>query len=76
MDNVSVAEFRKDIGKFIDRVAKGEKISITRRGKVVAILSPKQVNKIDLSDMNAYYQEFDYFEEANAVSEARQEYRY
>jgi prevent-host-death family protein len=76
MDQISVAEFRKDIGKYIDRVARGEKINITRRGKVVAVLAPQQAKKVDLSDMDTYYQDFDYFDEGNAVTEMRQEYRY
>jgi prevent-host-death family protein len=76
MDQISIAEFRKDMSKFIDRVAKGEKINITRRGKVIVVLSPKPDKNVDLSDMDAYYKDFDYFEEVNAVSEMRQEYRY
>jgi prevent-host-death family protein len=76
MDQVSIAELRKDIGKFIDRVAKGEKINITRRGQVIAVLSPKQKKMIDLSGMDDYYNSFDFFDDGNAVVEARKEYRY
>jgi prevent-host-death family protein len=75
MEQVSVAELRKDIGRYLDRVAKGEEINITRRGKVVAVLGPKKP-KIDLSDMDDFYDSFDYFENGNAVVEAREEYRY
>lgn len=75
MEQVSVAELRKDIGRYLDRVAKGEELSITRRGKVVAKLSPT-VKDIDLSDMDEFYNSFDYFEKGNAVVEAREEYRY
>lgn len=75
MEQVSVAELRKDIGRYLDRVAKGEELSITKRGKVIARLSPT-TRPIDLSDMDEFYNSFDYLETGNAVVEAREDYRY
>jgi prevent-host-death family protein len=75
MEQVSVAELRKDIGRYLDRVAKGEELSITRRGKVVAKLSPTS-QPIDLSEMDALDEEFGIYDDSNAVVEARKEYRY
>jgi prevent-host-death family protein len=75
MEQVSIAALRKDIGRYLDRVVKGEELSITRRGKVIAKLSPSKA-ELDLSDMDEYYDQFDYFEKGNAVVEAREEYRY
>ena len=77
MEQVSVAELRKDIGRYLDRVAKGEELSITRRGKVVAKLSPTFTSgTIDLSEMDALDKEFGVYDDSNAVVEARKEYRY
>ncbi len=75
MEQVSVAELRKDIGHYLDRVAKGEEITVTKRGKVVAVLSSKKP-KIDLGDMDEFYDTYDVFDDTNAVVEARKEYRY
>jgi prevent-host-death family protein len=75
VEQISVAALRKDIGHYLDRVAKGEELSITRRGKVVAKLSPT-LKHIDLSDMNALDEEFGVYDDSNAVVKARKEYRY
>ncbi len=75
MEQVSVAELRKDIGGYLDRVTKGEEIGITRRGKVIALLVPEKP-KLDLSDMDEFYDTYDVFDDTNAVVEARKEYRY
>jgi prevent-host-death family protein len=75
MEQVSVAELRKDIGRYLERVAKGEELSITKRGKVIAKLSPT-AKPVDLSDMDEFYDSFDYFETGNAVVEAREDYRH
>jgi prevent-host-death family protein len=40
METVSVQEARKHIGELLDRVAVGEEIVISRRGKPVARLTP------------------------------------
>ena len=76
MHSVSVAELRADISHYLDRVEHGEEIIITRRGKVVARLTPGKKPPVDLSDMDDYYDEFDFFDEGNAVVEAREAYRY
>lgn len=75
VEQVSVAELRKDIGRYLDRVAKGEELSITRRGKIIAKLSPTP-KPIDLNDMDALDEEFGVYDDSNAVVEARKEYRY
>jgi prevent-host-death family protein len=76
MEQVSVAELRKDIRRYLDRVAKGEEISITRRGKIVAKLSSPIPKKIDLSDMEDLDKKFGVYDDSNAVVEARKEYCY
>ena len=75
MEEISIAELRKDVSQYLDRVSRGEEIFITRRGKVIARLCPIK-EKLDLSDMDAYYDSFDYVEKGNAVAEAREDYRY
>jgi prevent-host-death family protein len=75
MEQVSVAELRKDIGRYLDRVAKGEEIGITRRGKIVAKLSPTP-KSVDLSDLEKLDEEFGVYDNSNAVVEARKEYSY
>lgn len=40
MDEVTVRELRNQGGKVIDRVARGERITVTRDGKPVAELRP------------------------------------
>ena len=48
MDTVGAYEAKANLPKLLDRVAKGEKIMITRHGSPVAVLQPankeKQVN--------------------------------
>jgi len=40
MSEVSIRELRNHAGKVVDRVARGERITITRAGKAVAELRP------------------------------------
>jgi prevent-host-death family protein len=75
MDQVSAAALRKAIGHYLDRVERGEEISITRHGRVIAVLAPPATCKVDLGDMDSYYDSFDYYEEGNPVVEEREAYR-
>jgi len=40
MTRVSMAELRHRLAHFLDRVEQGERIHVTRRGRVVAVLEP------------------------------------
>jgi prevent-host-death family protein len=40
MTSVSMAELRKRLAHYLDRVEQGERIRIRRRGRVVAMLEP------------------------------------
>ena len=42
MYQVNIAQFRKDLSHYLNRVQNGEEIGITRHGKVIAILTPKK----------------------------------
>ncbi len=43
MDTVGAFEAKTHLARLLERVAKGEQITITRRGKAVAMLVPPQV---------------------------------
>ena len=75
MAQVNIRDLRKDIGRYLDRAASGEEIVITRKGKAVAKLVAN-TPKVDLSDMDDFYDSYDYEETGNAVVEAREDYRY
>jgi len=76
MSDVSVAELRAEISHYLDRVEHGEELTITRRGKVIAKLTPNVKPYIDLSDMDDLDEELGLYDETNAVVEAREDYRY
>ena len=76
MTYVSIAELRAEISRYLDRVEHGEEITITRRGKAIAKLTPSVKPPIDLSDMDDLDEELGLYDETNAVVEAREDYRY
>jgi prevent-host-death family protein len=43
MDTVGVRELRQNLSVYLDRVKKGETLSVTERGRVVAMLRPPEV---------------------------------
>jgi prevent-host-death family protein len=46
--NVGIAEFRQNLKEYLEKVQQGDEISITDRGKVVAMVTPvKKVRKLD-----------------------------
>ena len=51
MSEVTVRELRNHGGDVIDRVAKGERITITRAGKPVAELRPYVVAKLSSKEL-------------------------
>jgi prevent-host-death family protein len=55
MDTVSLADAKAHLSALIDRVEAGETVTITRRGKVVARLSPpvKPRERIDPEELRA-----------------------
>ena len=76
MPNVSVAQLRADIGRYLKRVEQGEEMTITRHGKPIARLMPNTKALVDLSDMAELDEELGLYDELNAVVEAREDYRY
>jgi prevent-host-death family protein len=40
MSNVSIRELRNHGGEVVDRVERGERLTVTRDGKAVAVLAP------------------------------------
>lgn len=76
MPNVSVAQLRADIGRYLKRVEQGEEMTITRHGKPVAKLTPNTKPLVDLSDMADLDEELGLYDELNAVVEVREDYRY
>lgn len=47
METVGIFEAKTNLSHLLERVAAGEKITISKRGVPVAILSPAQEEKID-----------------------------
>ncbi|MCA9790159.1 MAG: type II toxin-antitoxin system prevent-host-death family antitoxin [Candidatus Eremiobacteraeota bacterium] len=52
MDEVTMVEFRRDTEKILDRVARGERLLLTRRGKPVLRLEPLQR---EFADVDPFY---------------------
>jgi len=50
MKTVSLREFRRNAGRFIAQVHKGERIVLSRRGKPVARLEPIKADAIGADD--------------------------
>jgi prevent-host-death family protein len=55
MDKVSLADAKARLSALIDRVETGETVTITRRGKEVAVLSPpkKRLQRVDVEALRA-----------------------
>lgn len=47
METVGIFEAKTNLSHLLERVAAGEKITISKRGVPIAILSPAQEDKID-----------------------------
>lgn len=56
MNTMNMADAKAHLSEVLDRVEKGERITITRRGKIVAEIVPpeKKVTKIDLTHIRAF----------------------
>jgi prevent-host-death family protein len=50
MDSVGTYELKGNLSKLLERVERGEKITITRRGKPVAVLGPPPKAKADVEE--------------------------
>ncbi len=48
MESVGTYELKGNLSKLLERVERGERITITRRGKPVAVLSPLPSEKPDV----------------------------
>jgi prevent-host-death family protein len=48
MDSVGTYELKGNLSKLLERVERGERFTITRRGKPIAILSPPPAEKPDV----------------------------
>ena len=59
MDNVGAYEAKTNLAKLLDRVAKGERITITRHGVPVAVLQPPNPRSaVDAGEIVAQIQDF------------------
>lgn len=56
MNTMNMADAKAHLSEVLDRVEKGERITITRRGKVVAEIVPpeKKLTKINLAEIRAF----------------------
>ena len=56
MTQISLAKAKAHLSELVDRVEAGETVSITRRGKPVAVLSAavRKLQKIDFDDLRAF----------------------
>ena len=50
MKNVGLFEAKQKLSELVDRASAGERIGITRRGKLAAVLAPAQTN-VDLREV-------------------------
>ena len=48
MDSVGTAELKGNLSTLLERVERGERITITRRGKPIAVLGPPAAEKPDV----------------------------
>ena len=51
MAEVSIRELRKHCGEVVDRVARGERVTVTRRGKQVAELRPLRPSAVPTAEL-------------------------
>lgn len=56
MKNVGLFEAKQKLSELVDRASAGERIGITRRGKLAAVLAPAQTN-VDLGEVFARIEE-------------------
>jgi prevent-host-death family protein len=56
MKSVGLFEAKQKLSELVDRASAGERIGITRRGKLAAVLSPAQTN-VDLKEVFARIEE-------------------
>jgi prevent-host-death family protein len=51
MRKVGLFEAKQKLSELVERAASGERIGITRRGKLAAVMGPAPVEKVDLRDV-------------------------
>jgi len=51
MADVSIRELRNHGGEVVDRVASGERVTVTRRGKPVAELQPLRSSSVPIAEL-------------------------
>ena len=51
MADVSIRDLRNHGGEVVDRVARGERVTVTRRGKQVAELSPLRADAVATAEL-------------------------
>jgi prevent-host-death family protein len=51
MSEVSIRELRNHGGEVVDRVARGERVTVTRRGKQVAELRPLRSSAVPTAEL-------------------------
>lgn len=56
MKNIGLFEAKQKLSELVDRASAGERIGITRRGKLAAVLAPAQTN-VDLGEVFARIEE-------------------
>jgi prevent-host-death family protein len=58
MESVGTYELKGNLSKLLERVERGERITITRRGKPVAVLGPPPSEKPDVEEAVRKMKEF------------------
>ena len=80
MNTINMADAKAHLSEVLDRVEKGERITITRRGKVVAQLVPpeKVFKRISAEKLAAFAATLPYQEQsaADVIRQMRDEERY
>jgi prevent-host-death family protein len=51
MPEVSIRDLRNHGGEVVDRVARGEHVTVTRRGKQVAVLRPVRSSGVPIAEL-------------------------
>lgn len=78
--NISLAEAKTHLSELIDQVSKGGEVTITKRGKPVAHLTPVQVKRkpIDVAALRALTDSMPMQEQSagDFMREMRDNYRY
>jgi prevent-host-death family protein len=80
MDSISLAEAKAHLSELVDRAASGETVQITRRGKLVAQITPitKPCKPIDLNWLREVTKDMTFQEETagDFIRRMRDEDRY